>query len=258
MKIIDVSVFNGAIAWHKVANNCDGAIIRAGYRGYGNGVLVTDKNFKANIEAAKAAGVKLGVYFVTQAINEAEARAEARYIMELIKGYKLLLPIFIDSEDANHGAGRADNGKLSRNNRTNILKAFCYEVQKEGYAAGIYASEYWFKNLVNFEELKSFYLWVAKYSVKEPTIEWDAWQYTDKGRIDGIIGNVDVSDFESLISDAITSEINTIPRKTDEQIANEVIAGIWGNGQQRKEKLTAAGYDYNKIQDLVNKKLRKR
>ena len=99
---------------------------------------------------------------------------------------------------------------------------------------------------------------MAKYSVKEPTIEWDAWQYTDKGRIDGIIGNVDVSDFESLISDAITSEINTIPRKTDEQIANEVIAGIWGNGQQRKEKLTAAGYDYNKIQDIVNKKIRKR
>ena len=252
MKIIDVSQFNGAIAWHKVANSSDGAIIRAGYRGYGSGKLATDKNFKANIAAACAAGVDVGVYFVTQAISEAEAREEARYTMDLVKGYKLTLPIFIDSEDANNGAGRADSGKLTKEKRTDILKAFCDEVQIEENIAGIYASQYWFINRTDIEKLNNLYLWVAKYSTIEPSIAWDAWQYTSQGRIDGIIGNVDISDFKGTLLDNSLTQ-NT--KKTDEEIANEVIAGLWGNGADRKAKLEEAGYNYNKIQDLVNEKL---
>ena len=252
MKVIDISQFNGAIAWHKVANSCDGAIIRAGYRGYGSGKLVVDKNFKANIEAASAAGVDVGVYLVTQAISEAEAREEARFTMDLVKGYKLTLPIFIDSEDANNGAGRADSGKLTKEKRTDILKAFCDEVQREGNIAGIYASQYWFKERTNIDKLNNLYLWVAKYSTIEPSIAWDAWQYTSLGRIDGVIGNVDISDFKgTLIDNSITQ--NT--KKTDDEIANEVIAGLWGNGADRKAKLEEAGYNYNNIQDLVNEKL---
>ena len=252
MRVIDVSEFNGAISWHKVVNSCDGAIIRAGYRGYGQGTLVTDKKFKANIAAASAAGVNIGVYFVTQAISEVEARLEARYTIGLIKGYKLTLPIFIDSEDANKGAGRADSGKLSRNKRTAILKAFCEEIQKEGYAAGIYASEYWLNNLCDISKLKNFYLWVAKYSTKEPTIEWDAWQYTSVGRINGVIGNVDISDFKSI---SITKPTTKPTKKSAEEIADEVIAGKWGNGADRKAKLEAAGYNYKEIQTKVNEKL---
>lgn len=252
MRVIDVSEFNGAISWHKVVNSCDSAILRAGYRGYGQGTLVTDKKFKANIEAATKAGVNLGVYFVTQAISEVEARLEARYTLGLVKGYKLTLPIFIDSEDANKGAGRADSGKLSRNKRTAILKAFCEEIQKEGYAAGIYASEYWLNNLCDISKLKNFYLWVAKYSTKEPTIEWDAWQYTSAGRIDGVIGNVDISDFKNI---SINKPTTKPTKKTKEEIADEVIAGKWGNGADRKAKLEAAGYNYKEIQTKVNEKL---
>ena len=256
MRVIDVSEFNGAISWQKVVNSCDSAILRAGYRGYGQGTLVTDKKFKANIEAATKAGVNLGVYFVTQAISEVEARLEARYTIGLIKGYKLTLPIFIDSEDANKGAGRADSGKLSRNKRTAILKAFCEEIQKEGYAAGIYASEYWLKDLCDISKLKSYYLWVAKYSTKEPSIEWDAWQYTSAGRIDGVIGNVDISDFKNISINKPTTKPNTKPtKKTIEEIAEEVIAGKWGNGADRKAKLEAAGYNYKEIQTKVNEKL---
>ena len=253
MRVIDVSEFNGAISWHKVVNSCDGAIIRAGYRGYGQGTLVTDKKFKANIEAATKAGVNIGVYFVTQAISEVEARLEARYTIGLIKGYKLTLPIFIDSEDANKGAGRADSGKLSRNKRTAILKAFCEEIQKEGYAAGIYASEYWLKNLCDISKLKNLYLWVAKYSTKEPSIEWDAWQYTSVGRIDGVIDNVDISDFKNI---SITKPTTKPTKKSAEEIADEVIAGKWGNGAARKAKLEAAGYNYKEIQTKVNEKLK--
>lgn len=251
LKVIDVSEFNGAIAWQNVAKACDGAIIRAGYRGYGSGTLVTDEKFKSNIKAAKAAGIPIGVYFYTQAISEIEARDEARYTMELVKGYKLTLPIFIDSEDGNNGAGRADSGKLSRAKRTAILKAFCEEIQKEGYAAGVYASEWWLNNLLDISKLKNFYLWVAKYSTYEPNVAWDAWQYTSAGRIDGVTGGVDISDFKNI-------SITKPTKKSADEIANEVIAGKWGNGQLRKEKLEAAGYDYNEIQSKVNEKLNKK
>lgn len=251
LKVIDVSEFNGAIAWQNVAKACDGAIIRAGYRGYGSGTLVTDENFKSNIKAAKAAGIPIGVYFYTQAISEIEARDEARYTMELVKGYKLTLPIFIDSEDGNNGAGRADSGKLSRAKRTAIIKAFCEEIQKEGYAAGVYASEWWLNNLLDISKLKNFYLWVAKYSTYEPNVAWDAWQYTSAGRIDGVTGGVDISDFKNI---SISKPKTKPTKKTNEEIADEVIAGKWGNGKEREERLKAAGYDYNKIQGLVNKK----
>lgn len=255
MRVIDVSEFNGAISWHKVVNSCDGAIIRAGYRGYGSGTLVTDEKFKSNIKAASAAGIPIGVYFYTQAISEIEARDEARYTMELVKGYKLTLPIFIDSEDGNNGAGRADSGKLSRAKRTAILKAFCEEIQKESYAAGVYASEWWLNNLLDISKLKNFYLWVAKYSTYEPNVAWDAWQYTRAGRIDGVTGGVDISDFKNI---SITKPTTKPTKKSADEIANEVIAGKWGNGQLRKEKLEAAGYNYNEIQSKVNEKLNKK
>lgn len=255
LKVIDVSEFNGAIAWQNVAKACDGAIIRAGYRGYGSGTLVTDEKFKSNIKAASAAGIPIGVYFYTQAISEIEARDEARYTMELVKGYKLTLPIFIDSEDGNNGAGRADSGKLTKDKRTTILKAFCEEIQKEGYAAGIYASEWWLNNLLNINKIKNFYLWVAKYSTYEPNVNWDAWQYTSAGNIDGITGNVDISEFKDI---SVTKPTTNKPKKSVTEIADEVIAGKWGNGDERKAKLEAAGYNYNEIQSKVNEKLNKK
>lgn len=249
MKVIDVSRFNGAINWAKVAKSCDGVIIRAGYRGYGSGTLTTDRKFKNNIAGAKAAGLPIGVYFVTQAITEAEAKQEARYTLDLVKDYKLDLPIFIDSENANGGKGRADHGKLKASQRTIILKNFCLEVEKAGYKAGVYASQSWFNDDLEIVTLQNFYLWVAKYSNYEPTIRWNAWQYTNAGKIDGIYGNVDISDFRGIVKDA--------PDKlSNEEIAEEVIAGKWGNGADRKRKLEAAGYDFYKIQDIVNAKLK--
>lgn len=253
MRVIDVSQFNGSISWARVAKSCDGAIIRAGYRGYGSGTLVTDKNFKNNLAAAKAAGVPIGVYFVTQAITIAEAQAEARYTMELVKGYKLVYPIFIDSENGNaKGTGRADHGKLTRTTRTAIIKAFCEEIQANGYTAGVYASQSWFNDDLNLAELKDFYIWVAKYSSYAPNIYYNAWQYTSAGRVDGVTGNVDISNFKEVID----NKPSTPREKTNEELADEVIAGKWGNGEDRKARLTAAGYDYDAIQRKVNEKLK--
>lgn len=251
LKVIDVSEFNGVINWKNVAKACDGAIIRTGYRGYGAGTLAIDDRFKINIKEATEAGVPIGVYYVTQDISEAEAREAARYTVDLVKGYKLAFPIFIDSEDANSGNGRADSGKLTVTKRTAILKAFCEEVQKEGYAGGIYTGEWWLNNLLNVKEFSNFYLWVAKYSSEPPEVgrEWDAWQYTSTGIIDGVAGNCDVSHFYNV-------SIAKTEKKSNKTIAKEVIAGKWGNGQTRKERLEKAGYNYNKIQDLVNELLK--
>ncbi len=251
LKVIDISQFNGAVDFAKVAKSVEGVIIRAGYRGYSSGTLVKDSRFSSNIAGASAAAMPIGVYFVTQAISEAEARQEARYTMDLVKGYKLSLPIFIDSEDAGRGAGRADHGKLARDKRTKILKAFCEEVQNEGYMAGIYASEFWLKTYLNVAELANNFLWVAKYSAIEPSVKWDAWQYSDRGRINGINSNVDLSHYKDNVVELVAPT-----KKTNEEIADEVIAGKWGNGDERKAKLSGAGYNYDEIQKIVNTKLK--
>lgn len=252
MKVIDVSQFNKITNWSKIAKGCDGVIIRVGYRGYGQGSLVLDKNFKINIAGASAAEIPLGVYFVTQAITEQEARQEAKFTINLVKGYKLSFPIFIDSENGEpNGKGRADRGKLTKAQRTAILAAFCDEVEKAGYKAGVYAGEYWFSNDTNLAGLSKYYIWVAKYSKNKPSIKYNAWQYTSTGSIDGIAGNVDISDFDIYVSS------NPKPTKTNEEIADEVIAGKWGVCKEREQRLRAAGYDYNAIQGLVNSKLKK-
>ena len=261
MKVIDVSQFNGSIVWDKVKDACDGAILRVGYRGYGsNGRLVTDTLFRSHIIIASTVGVPLGVYFVTQAINEAEARQEARYTLELVKGYKLLYPIFIDSENGSpKGTGRADRGKLTKAQRTAILKAFCEEIEANGYKAGVYASESWFRDELNRSELEKFYLWVAKYSSNAPNIKYDAWQYTSRGRVNGVTGYVDLSNFLKLIDNKKDDAATTTPttdKLSNEEIAEEVIAGKWGNEEDRKARLKAAGYDYNAVQDIVNAKLK--
>lgn len=256
MKIIDVSKYNGAINWAKVAKCCDGVIIRAGYRGYGTGELVTDSMFTTNIKGALKAGLKVGVYFVTQAITETEGKGEAVYTMDLVKGYKLDLPIFIDSENGDpKGNGRADAKNLSRSKRSTILKAFCNEIEKNGYRAGVYASQSWFNENLDKATVNKFYKWVAKYSDIKPVIPFDAWQYTDKGKIDGISGNVDVSIFEKV------ADVEEKPRKRKKSIktiVQEVLLGKWGNGDERKARLEAAGYDYKAVQKAINEQQAKK
>ncbi len=254
MKVIDVSEFNGAIDWDKVAENCDGVVIRAGYRGYSKGTIVTDKRFSENMVRASKTGLNIGVYFVTQAINEVEARIEARYTTQLVKGYKLDLPIFIDTENGSPGgAGRADAGKLSVGKRTDIMRAFCSEIQNEGYAAGVYASEYWLNHLLDLKRLSNLFIWAAKYSIKEPSLNWDAWQYTSAGKINGINGFVDFSKFRYRKGGKVERNAK---KKSLEEIAAEVIAGKWDNGSIRVRKIKEAGYDPYKVQDIVNTKLK--
>lgn len=188
---IDVSKWQKEIDWDKVKNEgVDFAIIRCGYRGSVTGSLVEDPYFEQNIKGARAAGIKVGVYFFTQAINEVEAVEEASMVLNLIKGYKLSYPVFIDVEGS---GGRADG--IDKNTRTAAVNAFCKTIQNGGYKAGIYANKTWFESKMNTGSLTGYKIWLAQYAAA-PTYKatrYDMWQYTSKGKVSGISGNVDMN-----------------------------------------------------------------
>ena len=187
---IDVSKWNGKIDWAAVkASGVDYVIIRCGYRGSSSGALIEDSLFKTNIQGATAAGLKVGIYFFSQAVTEAEAVKEASFAVEKAKGYKLTYPIFIDTEPS---GGRADG--LDKATRTAVVNAFCKTVTDAGYKAGIYASKSWFETKLNTSSLTQYKIWLAQYASK-PTYagRYDMWQYSHRGTISGINGSVDLN-----------------------------------------------------------------
>ncbi len=191
---IDVSKYNGNIDWKAVKNSgVDYVIIRCGYRGYGSGVMVEDPKYRANIQGATAAGLKVGVYYFSQAINEIEAVEEASAVLGMISGYKITYPVFIDVEYSNSNKdGRADN--LSVAQRTAVAKAFCQTIQNAGYRAGVYANRTWLTSYLDMNQLNGYKVWLAQYA-KEVTYKgrYDMWQYSATGKISGISGNVDLN-----------------------------------------------------------------
>lgn len=189
---IDVSSWNGEIDWEAVRESgIEFAIIRCGYRGYTTGSLVEDKCFWRNITAANAAGVKVGLYFFTQAINEVEAVEEASMVITLCRDYQVDLPIFIDTESTG-GNGRADG--LDKTTRTTVCRAFCETIESAGYHAGVYASKNWFNQMLQAQELAKYITWLAEYK-ETPTYggDYQFWQYTSNGWINGITGRVDLN-----------------------------------------------------------------
>ena len=189
---IDVSKWNGDIDWDRVKNaGVEFAIIRAGYRGSTTGGLVEDSCFAANMRGAAASGMPVGVYFFTQAVNEVEAVEDASAVLELIREYELEYPVFIDTEGAG-GNGRADN--LDPETRTLVCEAFCRTIANAGYTAGVYASRNWYNNNLHTQKLENYCIWLAEYR-SAPLYQgyYHMWQYTSKGAVDGIAGNVDMN-----------------------------------------------------------------
>ena len=193
---IDVSEFQGeSIDWKKVkASGVEFVIIRLGYRAYGeSGALVLDAMYEKNIKGALDAGLDVGVYFFSQAISASEAVEEASMAVKLARQYGINMPIAIDSEYANGGAGRADG--LSKSARTDITIAFCNTVANAGYKPMVYASKSWFSDHLDVSRFPSSYrIWVAHYAKTcGYTGRYDIWQNTSKGSVDGVKGNVDMN-----------------------------------------------------------------
>lgn len=195
---IDVSHHNnnkGKIDWQQVKQaGIEFAIIRLGYRGTGEGTLEPDNYAEENVKGAAAAGLDIGVYFYTQAITEAEAIAEADYLINKLKEYgvEVKLPLVIDTE-LYETKKTARGNMISRAQRTKCLKAFCERVEASGYTPMIYASTRW--SILNFDRdaLSEYPFWFAFYGEKV-TYRFDfcIWQYTSEGRVPGITGDVDL------------------------------------------------------------------
>ena len=187
---IDVSKWNGNIDWNAVKNSgVSYVIIRCGYRGSTTGALIEDPKFKTNIKGAAAAGLKVGIYFFSQATNEVEAVEEASMTVSLIKNYSISYPVFLDVEAS---GGRGD--KIDKNTRTKVIKAYCETIRNSGYSAGVYANKTWLTSYMNAGELSSYKIWLAQYSSSVTYGgKYDLWQYTSKGQISGISGYTDLN-----------------------------------------------------------------
>lgn len=181
--LIDVSKHQGTIDWNKVKNaGIEGAIIRCGY---GSDIPSQDDGqFKRNVEECIRLGIPFGVYLYSYAKSIDEAKSEAAHVLRLIAPYKnkLSYPVYLDLEEQG-----TENGCIER------ACVFGDIIENEGLWCGIYANEYWFNHYIG-NGLDRFTKWVAKYSDTFPNVNnVDIWQYSSKGHIDGISGNVDVN-----------------------------------------------------------------
>lgn len=191
-KVIDISYVQTNVDWDKVKKEVDGVIIRCGFTAYVSGELTEDNMFAEHILGAKKSGLKIGVYFFSEAITEEEGRAEARFTLDLIKkyGFKPYYPIAVDTEAINDKRARANN--LSVAKRTAVIKAFCEEIVKAGYTPMIYANVSWLNNKLDMSKLP-YKVWVAHYASEcGYKGNYSLWQYSSTGKVNGIKGNVDM------------------------------------------------------------------
>lgn len=189
------------IDWNKVkAAGVKWAIVRIGCRGYLQaGTLMEDKFYKENIEGAYKAGIDVGVYFYSQALNKAEAKAEADYVLARINNYKskITLPVYYDYEFAGTSRGRLDSawnsGSITKKTMTNNAKVFCNTVEAAGFTAGVYASKSFFEDNLVYTDIQDKYdIWLAHYTTNTGYKgDFSLWQFSSKGTVNGINGYVD-------------------------------------------------------------------
>lgn len=249
IKGIDVSKHQGSINWKKVkADGIEFAIIRIGY---GGSAPVKDERFEENYKNARANGIKVGVYLYSYADSESDLIKEYEAVIKWLEGRHLDLPVYYDVEDKKMSG-------LSKSVLSNYVKTFCDKIENAGYWTGIYANKNWLENKLDMNKLNRYTVWVAQWT-NNPTYKgsYAMWQYTSNGTVDGIGGRVDMNYQIKELGGKIgtTSSSN---KKRDEEVASEVIEGKWGNGEERKNRLTNAGYNYSNVQKIVNQKLSKK
>lgn len=257
---LDISKHQGDIDIAALKGQVDFIIIRAGYSN------TVDPKFERNYNLCKELSIPVGAYWYSYALNVASAKDEANSFLNALKGKQFEYPVYLDMEDAD--SYKKKHG-YNFNNSKAISEAFCSVVESAGYYTGIYASKSWFDTYL--KGLDKYTKWIAhwsnvSYENKEGV---GLHQYTSKCKLKGYSGNLDADyahvDFPTIIKqggfNGYSKGTENKPtkvvssKKSNEEIANEVINGQWGNGNDRKNKLTAAGYNYNEIQSIVNQKV---
>lgn len=266
---IDISEHQGNIDLNALKSQIDFVIIRVGYGTKGT----IDGKFKRNADLCRQLGIPVGFYWYSYALDENGARDEANACINAITPYKDITKfgVWFDMEDAD--GYKRKHGMPSNQMLRNMCHEFCATTENAGFYSGIYASQSWFDNQLKGSELDRFDKWVAQWPTsggKQTALNTDPnkrtglhlWQFTSAGRFNGYNGNLDTNyayldNFPNPGSQSTpTPEPAPAPqpvKKSNEQIAEEVKRGDWGNGDERKNRLESAGYDYNAIQDIVNK-----
>jgi len=186
---IDVSAHQGVIDWQAVADSgVEFVMVRLGYRGYETGQLHTDKYARRNLTGARAAGLKVGAYFFSQALNDQEAQEEAALALKVLNDFPLDLPLTYDWE---YVSKDARTGDMDSDTLLECIDAFCGAVQ-ERYQPMIYFNQELSRTLLDLEQIEKYPFWYARYSEKlDVDFPVRMWQYTDSGHVPGIEGNVD-------------------------------------------------------------------
>ena len=190
---IDVSRYQGEIDWAAVKDaGVEFAMLRLGYRGYSTGKIVTDAYFETNLQGALENGIEVGVYFFSQAITVEEGLEEAKLVLDTLQGRELDFPVVFDQEEIYEADARTDN--LDPSTASDIAVAFCDAVKDGGYNPMIYANTRWFVSQMDFSRLDGYSKWLAQY-YRTPFFpyQFQIWQYTSSGSVDGIQGNVDLN-----------------------------------------------------------------
>ena len=251
---VDISDNNGTLNWDIIKEQIDFAIVRVGYGS--NYESQDDKQAVRNMQELERIGKPYAVYLYSYALNEEEAHSEAAHILRMIAGFNPALGIYLDMEDAD--GYKRKHGMPSNDVLVSICEKECLMFEEAGYYAAIYASKSWFDTKLNSSRLNRFDKWIAWWN-KGASFDkniYGLWQYTSSGSVNGISGNVDMNeaykDYPSIINNNSNSSSNTPAKKSIEQLAQEVLAGDWGNGEDRKNRLVAEGYNYDVVQARVN------
>jgi LysM repeat protein len=257
MKVFGIDISTWQKGYPYDAANSEGvkfAILRAGYS------QTKDNQFETHYANAKRLGWGVGAYWYMYATTVDAAKVEARAFLKAIKGKQFDYPVYLDIEDKTVRA----TGKTNCNN---MIKAFGEIIEGAGYYFGVYTNLDWYRNVISGTELnKKYDWWIACWSTGAPTgVNYGLWQfggetnYIRGNKVAGVVTdqNYAVKDYPSLIKGLGLNgygngEIIDKPDKTIDELANEVIQGLWGNGQDRKDRLTNAGYDYSAVQKRVN------
>lgn len=246
---IDVSGIQGNIDFKRVkAGGVEFVIIKAGYS------TSTVPTWELNYANAKNSGIKVGAYWYSYADTIEEGREEARAFIKALRGKQLDFPVYLDLEEKT----QFDKGK---DFCTRLVEAFCGELEKAGYYAGVYCSTYWYTNFVEENVREKRPAWIADYRDKcYYTGTYGIWQY-DAAHVEGVqydcdrdIGYIDYSVYikEHGLNGYSSETDPPDEKKTVDELAAEVINGLWGNGQERADRLEAAGYSYDDVQKRVN------
>lgn len=243
-KVIDLSKFNPVDDWNTVKAAVDAVVLRLGYRGAHTGTITYDPKYLEYMAACQKLGIPAMIYFFPCSITVAEAEAEANFIIAAAKKVNLCGPIWLDSEVVYQDrSGRSDN--LSKADRTKFLNVILKTLRAAGYDCGVYASTSWYKNHLNDSDLVDCRRWVADWASKcsYTTFEYAMWQYTSKGSIPGITGNVDISEcYLNLDVSGQTEAVKVAATRQD--VVDQICSWEGYSEDNGKHKLIVDIYNY--------------